>query len=120
MDQDATWYRQLAHGPGEIVLDGDPAPPIKGHSTPTFLPFLFWPNCLPSQLLLSTCFNFNKIQHGWIKMPLGVKLGLGLVHIVLDENPASPSKKRGQSPNFRLMSVLAKRLNGSRCLLVKR
>jgi len=25
-------------GPGHIVLDGDPAPPVKGHSSPLFLP----------------------------------------------------------------------------------
>ena len=29
--------------PGHIVLDGDPAPPRKGHSSPVFGPFLLWP-----------------------------------------------------------------------------
>ena len=36
MDQDATWYG-VGHGPGHIVLDGDPAPHHgKGHSRPHF------------------------------------------------------------------------------------
>jgi len=36
MDQDATWYGGR-HRPGDIVLDGDPAPHGKGHSSPHFL-----------------------------------------------------------------------------------
>ena len=55
---------------------------------------------------------------GWIKMKLGMKVGLGSRHIVLDGNPA-PSKK-GTAPNFPPMSVVAKRLDGSRCHLVQR
>jgi len=31
---------------------------------------------------------------GWIKMPLGMELGIGLGHIVLDGDPASPPKKK--------------------------
>jgi len=46
MDQDATWYTEVGLGPGNIVLDGEPAPPLlKGHSSPlTFGPCLLWPN----------------------------------------------------------------------------
>jgi len=29
---------EVGLGPGDIVLDGDPAPPKKGHSTGTFRP----------------------------------------------------------------------------------
>jgi len=36
---------------------------------------------------------------GWIKMKLGVQLGLSPGHIVLDRDPASPPPK-GQSPKF--------------------
>jgi len=39
--------REVGFGPGDIVLDGDPAPPKRGHSTPaTFWPMsdLLWPN----------------------------------------------------------------------------
>jgi len=38
---------------------------------------------------------------GWIKMPLGAKLGLGPGHIVLHGDPAHPSPPRGHSvPQF--------------------
>ena len=50
---------------------------------------------------------------GWIRMPLGTEVGFGPGYIVLDGDPAPP--KRGTSPNFRPMSVVAKRLDGSRC-----
>ena len=48
-------------------------------------------------------------------MPLGMEVGLGPGHIVLDEDLASPPK--GAHPSFRPMSVVAKRLDGSRCHL---
>jgi len=36
---------EVGLGPGHIVSDGDPAPPLpKRHSTPTFGPRLLWPN----------------------------------------------------------------------------
>jgi len=42
-------------GPGDIVLDVDPAPPPKkGAWPPIFGLCLLWPNARPSQLLLST------------------------------------------------------------------
>jgi len=56
---------------------------------------------------------------GWIKVKLGTEVGLVLRHIVLDGDPAPPPK-RGTAPNFRLMSVVAKRLVGSRCHFVRR
>ena len=37
---------------------------------------------------------------GWIKMPLGMELGLDLSDIVLDGVPAPPPQKRAQSPQF--------------------
>jgi len=54
-----------------------------------------------------------------IKMPLGMEVGLSPGDFVLDENPA-PSQIRGGTPNFRPMSIVAKRLDGSRCHLVHR
>jgi len=45
-------------------------------------------------------------------MKLGIQVGLSPGHIVLDGDPASP--------NFRPMSVVAKRLDGLRCHLVWR
>ena len=37
---------------------------------------------------------------GWIKMRLGMQLGIGPGHIVLDEGPSSPSPKGAQPPIF--------------------
>jgi len=51
-------------------------------------------------------------------MKLGIEVGLDIGHIVLDGNPPTP--KGAQSPNFRPMYVLAKRLDGLRCHLVRR
>jgi len=56
---------------------------------------------------------------GWIKMKLGMEVGLGPSHIVLDRDPA-PLLQRGTAPNFRPISVVAKQLDGSRCHLVWR
>jgi len=58
---------------------------------------------------------------GWIKMPLGTKVGLSSGDIVLDGIMGTqllppPPKKGGIWP----MSVVAKVLDGSRCHLVQR
>jgi len=75
MDQDATWYEgRPGLGPGDIVLDGDPAPPEKGRISPSFSAHVY-------------CGQVA----GWIRMPLGVKVGLGPGHIVLDGDPALPT-----------------------------
>jgi len=63
---------------------------------------------------------------GWINTPLAVEVGLSPGDIVLDGDPAAASpfslQEGGCSslPNFRPMSVLAKRLDGSRRHLVWR
>ena len=51
-------------------------------------------------------------------MPLGIEVGLGPGDIVLDVDPVPP--KRGTASNFRPMSIVPKRLDGSRCHLVRR
>ena len=56
---------------------------------------------------------------GWIRMALGAEVGLSPGHIVLDGD-AAPPRKGGTALNFRPMTVVAKRLNGSRCHLVWR
>jgi len=53
---------------------------------------------------------------GWIKMKLGLEVDLGPGHIVLDRDH-DPPKKGTVAPIFGL-SVVAKRLHGSRCHLV--
>jgi len=52
-------------------------------------------------------------------MKLGMRVGLGPGHIVLDGDPGLPPQM-GSAPNFRPMSVVAKRLDGLRCHLVWR
>jgi len=43
---------------------------------------------------------------GWMKMPLCMEVGLGPGHIVFDGDPATP--KKGRTPQFSAMSVVAK------------
>ena len=73
---------------------------------------------------------FTRLRHcaspcnswvGYIKMPLGTEVGLGPDDIVLDGHP-DPHPKRGRSlpPNFRPMSTVAKRLDGSTWHLARR
>ena len=54
-------------------------------------------------------------------MPLGMEVGIGSGHIVLDGDPAPiGGGKGGTAPNFRPMSVVDKWLDGSRFQLVGR
>jgi len=56
---------------------------------------------------------------GWIKMPLCTEVGhIGPGDIVLDGDPA-PSLKGAHTPNFRPMSIVAKRLYESKSHLVR-
>jgi len=130
---------QIGLGPSHIMLDGDPASPPQNWHSPRFLA-----HCGQTA--------------GCIKMPLGMEVGLDPGHIVLHGNPA-PQPKKGvtapnfgpcllwsnscmyqdttwygcrpqtrrhcvrwgsSSPNFRPMSVVAKRLDGVRRHLVRK
>ena len=71
---------QVGLVPGNIVLDGDPAPLPKGGTAPNFRP---------------VCCGQTT---GWIKMPLGREVGLGPGHIVLHGDAAAA--KRGTAPIF--------------------
>jgi len=52
-------------------------------------------------------------------MPLGTEVGLDPRNIVLDEDPVPPQKGGGTAaPQFSAISIVAKRLDGSRCHLV--
>ena len=53
----------------------------------------------PVSVFLSVTLVYCGQTVGWIKMALGMEVGLGAGHIVLDGDPA-PSPKRGQSPQF--------------------
>jgi len=80
---------EVCLGPGLIVLDGDPAPHLQRGTASNF-----WPICCGQTA-------------GWIKMPLGMKVGLGPSHIVLHGDP--DPLKRGTTPNFWPMSIVAER-----------
>ena len=57
---------------------------------------------------------------GWIKVILGRELGVSPSDIVLDGDPAPLPKRGAKPPNFRPMSIVAKRLDGSRRHLVRK
>jgi len=61
---------EVGFGPGDVVLDGEPAPPPKEGRSPQFLAHVY-------------CGQTD----GWIKMALGTEVGLGPGHIVLDGDP---------------------------------
>jgi len=69
------------------------------------------PVCLPVTLV------YCGRMVGCIKMKLGMQVGFGPDHIVLNGNPASPPQ-RGTTPNFRPIYVVTKWLDGLRCDLV--
>jgi len=53
-------------------------------------------------------------------MALGMEVGLGPGHIVLDGDPAPLPQKGGRAANFQPIFIVAKRLDASRCRLVCR
>jgi len=73
---------EVEFGPGHILLDGDPAPRP--------------PNGLSPPMAAHVCCGQTA---GWIKMPLGMELGLSPGETVLDGGPSSHPKK-GHSPHF--------------------
>jgi len=88
--------------PGDIVLDGNPARPKGlGAQHPQFWPtsHVLWPN------------------GAWIKVPFGTRVGFGPGHM----RTQLPLKKGHTTPPpFRVVSVVAKLLDGSRCHLIGR
>jgi len=71
--------------------------------------------CLPC---LSVTLVYCGQTVGWIKVPLAMEVGLRAGDIVLGGDPAL--QKGAHPPNFRPVSVVAKRLDGCRCHLVRR
>jgi len=123
-------------GPGDFVLDGDPAPPKEG--SPIFGPCILWPNshqgatwyggmprpkrhCVswgPSSPPKRDTASPQFSAHFYcgqtavcIRIPLGTEVGLSLGDIVL-RGPSSPSPKGAHPLSFRPMSIVAKRLDG--------
>jgi len=105
MDQDATWHEGRPQPRRLCVRWGRAAPPPKGVEPPP---------------QFSAHFYCGQTA-GCIKMPLGMEVGLSSGDFVLDGDPAPYPKRGGAAPpNCRPMSIVAKRLNGSRCHLVRR
>jgi len=96
MDQGETWHAGRPRPWPHCVRRWPSSPPPKGNSPQ------FSANICHGQMA------------GWIKMPLRMEVGLRSGDIVLDGDPAPPPQKGGQTPNFQPMSIVAKRLGGSR------
>ena len=95
---------EVGLGLGDNVLDGHPAHPIKRGTAARpllFGPCLLWPNGLMDE---------DSIWYGGRPRPRRHCVRWG----------PSSHRKRGTAPNFRPMFVVAKRLYGSRCHLVRR
>jgi len=83
--------REVGLGPSDIMLDGDPQLPPKEAQPPILGPYhLLWPN-------------------GWMDQDATwyTKVDIDPGHIVLHGDPAHP--KGAHPPNFRPMSIVAKR-----------
>jgi len=104
MDQDATWYGTRPQPRQLCVRWGTSTPPQKGANPP------------PQFSVHGYCGQ----TAGWIKTALGMDVGLGPGHIVLDGDQVPLSKSGRAPPNFRTIFIVAKRLDASRCHLVWR
>jgi len=107
--QIAAWIKmslgmELGFGPGDFVLDGDSAPlPKRGGGRPQFSAHVY---CGQTA--------------GWMKLVLGIQVGLSPGDFVLDGDPANfPKRGRSPLPNFRPISIVARRLDASRCHLIR-
>jgi len=116
-------------GPAHIVLDGDAGPPPQRDTAPNLGPYLLWPNGSMDQDATWQEGRPRPTRHcvrlgpssrpqkgdrapkfsahvycaqtaGWIKMPLGMEVGLDPSDIVLDGNPAPPPRKVAEPPIF--------------------
>ena len=90
MDQAATWCEGRPR-PGPHCVRRGPSSTFPKEHSPQFL----------------ACVCCGQTA-GWIKMPLGTKVGLGTGHIVLHGDPGPSPPKRGHRPNFWPMSIAAK------------
>ena len=128
MDQDETWHGGRPRPWPYCVRWGPSSLSPKGHSPQIFGPCLLWPkgwmdqdstwyggsprpkrHCVRwwlssapkkgTQPPISAHVYCGQMA-GWIKMPLGTKIGLGPCHTVLDGDPAPPLPQRGTAPIF--------------------
>ena len=104
MDRDETWHKGRPRPRSQFLRWGPTS--RNGTQFSNFRP-------------LSVCGQMA----GWIKMPLGSEVGLGPGDTVLGWYPTTPSQKGAQQTlayTFPPKSIVAKRLDGLRCHLVRR
>jgi len=89
---------EVGLGPGDFVLDPDPAPYTKRGGTLS-------PTQFSAHVLCGQTAAWIKMA-GWMKTPLGTEVDIGPGHIILDGVPA-PAKGEQQPPSFRPMSIVA-------------
>ena len=95
---------QVGLGQNDFVLDADPPSPLQKRDRPQF-----------------SAHVYSGQTAGGIKMALGMEMGLDPRLIVLDgTQPPCPKGRRAPAPNFPPISIVAKRLDASRCHLVWR
>jgi len=99
IDQDATWYRGKPRPRRHCVRWGPSSPLQQGAEPP--------PNFSAHVYCGQTA--------GWIKMALGMEVGLGPGHVVLDGDPAPLPQNWGRASSFRPIFIVAKQLDASRC-----
>ena len=116
---------QIGLGPGHIVLDGDPAPLPQRGTAPIFGPYLLRPNgCMDQDVTwyggrprpMRLCVRWGPQSPSpkapqfsahfycgqtarWIKMPLGMEVGLSPGDFVLDGDPSPLPPKGGGAPS---------------------
>jgi len=82
MEQDETWHAGRPRPWPHCVTWAPSSPPPKGHS-PQFSAHI----CCGQMV-------------AWVKMPLGMEVGLSLGNFVLDGDPAAPPQKGGRVPTI--------------------
>jgi len=106
MDQDETWQGGRPRPWPHCVRWGSSSPSPKGAQPPFFDPCLLWPNGtqLPSlkkgqspPVLVHVCCGQTA---EWIKVTLGLEVGLGPGDIVFDRDPTPPEKRHSPHPIF--------------------
>jgi len=123
MDQDVTWYGGRPRPRPHCTRWGPRSPPQKGEGIcppPNFRPMSIVAKRLdgwikmPLGIQMGTQFPLPPKGHSsqfsahvccckmaaWIKISLGMEVGLGPGHIVLDGNPAPPPQKGGTAPSI--------------------
>jgi len=122
MDQGATWYWGWPRPRPQCVTWVASSPLKKGHTTPQFSARV----CCDVQTAQATlCYMRTQLppkghspqfsvhvccgqMAGWVKIPFGTEVGLGLGDIVLNDDSAPLERGTTLPPTFRPMSIVAK------------